>query len=174
MKVEQSGNILLFLPTNIVFRMATFIGDYSCKIDSKGRMIFPSAFKKQMESSLGDHFVVRQDIFENCLVLYASKDWELQMGKIRSRINPYNREHNRFLRNFFKGTAELTLDASNRLLIPKKLLLLAEIEKEVVLAGQDGRIEIWAANKYDTIDMPVDDFADLAEKLLGGSTQEVE
>lgn len=154
--------------------MATFIGDYSCKIDSKGRMIFPSALKKQMEGSSGDHFVVRRDIFENCLVLFTIEDWNEQMQKIRSKINPYNREHNRFLRNFFKGTAELSLDASNRLLIPRKLLQLAEIEKEVVLAGQDGRIEIWAASKYDAIDMPVEDFADLAEKLMGGFIPEDE
>lgn len=137
-------------------------------------MIFPSAFKKQMDSTSADQFVVRRDIFENCLVIYTSDDWEIQMTKIRSSINPYNREHNKFLRNFFKGTAELTLDASNRLLIPKKLLHLAEIEKEIVLAGQDGRIELWAANKYEAIDMPADDFADLAEKLLGGFIPEGE
>lgn len=149
--------------------MATFIGDYSCKIDSKGRLIFPSSLKKQGGASLANHFVVRRDIFENCLVLFTGEDWEEQMKKIRSRINPYNREHNVFLRNFFKGTAELTLDSSNRLLIPRKLLELAGIEKEVILAGQDGRIEIWASEKYDAIDMPAENFADLAEKLLGGS-----
>ena len=173
-KVGQSGNILLFLQSNLSFSMATFIGDYNCKIDSKGRMIFPAAFKKQMDSSYGDHFVVRRDIFENCLVLFTSEDWDAQMKKIRIRINPYNREHNRFLRNFFKGTAELSLDGSNRILVPKKLLLLAEIQKEVVMAGQDGRIEIWAKERYEAIDMPVDDFADLAEKLMGGFIPEDE
>ena len=137
-------------------------------------MIFPAALKKQMEGSSGDHFVVRRDIFENCLVLFTIEDWNEQMKRIRSKINPYNREHNRFLRNFFKGTAELSLDSSNRLLIPRKLLQLAGIEKEVVLAGQDGRIEIWAGNKYDAIDMPVEDFADLAEKLMGGFIPEDE
>ena len=154
--------------------MATFIGDYTCRIDSKGRLIFPAAFKKQMQPASPETFVVRRDIFEQCLVLYTAEDWHVQMKKIRSRINPYNREHNRFMRNFFKGTAELTLDGSNRILIPRKLVEIAGIEKEVVLAGQDGRIEIWAGEKYSTIDMPVDDFADLAEKLMGGELPEEE
>jgi len=149
--------------------MATFIGDYSCKIDAKGRLIFPSALKKQMQSVDMDHFVVRRDIFEQCLVLYTAEDWETQMNRIRSRLNPYNREHNMFLRNFFKGTAELVLDSSNRLLIPRRLIEIAGIRKDVILAGQDGRIEIWARERYDRIDMPVDDFADLAEKLMGGT-----
>lgn len=152
--------------------MATFIGDYPCKVDVKGRIILPMAFKKQMPAAAQDHFVVRKDIFENCLVLYAIDDWNRQLEKIRKKINPYNREHNRFLRNFFKGTAELTLDGSNRLLFPRRLLEAIGAERDVVLAGQDGRIEVWAASVYETIDMPAEDFASLAEKLLGGSDKE--
>ena len=147
--------------------MSTFIGDYTCRLDSKGRVILPAAFKKQMPSAAEDRFVVRRDIFDKCLVLYSIDDWNRQLDKIRSRINPYNREHNIFLRNFFKGTAEVSLDSSNRLLIPRRLLDLAGIGKDVVLAGQDGRIEMWAEEVYAHIDMPSDDFANLAEKLLG-------
>jgi MraZ protein len=120
-----------------------------------------------MPPAAEDRFVVRRDIFEKCLVLYSIDDWNRQLEKIRSRINPYNREHNLFLRNFFKGTAEVALDSSNRLLIPKRLLDLAGIGKDVVLAGQDGRIEMWAEEVYNRIDMAGDDFANLAEKLLG-------
>jgi MraZ protein len=132
------------------------------------------AFKKQMPDGAQDHFVVRKDIFENCLVLYSIEDWERQLEKIRSRINPYNREHNMFLRSFFKGTAELSLDNNNRLLIPKRLLDLVGVTREIVLAGQDGRIEIWAADTYEKIDMPADDFANLAEKLMGSSLNDPE
>jgi MraZ protein len=152
--------------------MATFIGDYPCKVDVKGRIILPMAFKKQMPPAAQDCFVVRKDIFENCLVLYAVDDWNRQLEKIRQKINPYNREHNMFLRNFFKGTAELTLDNSNRILIPKRLMDLIGAERDVVLAGQDGRIEIWTAAVYEAIGMPSEDFANLAEKLMGGSINE--
>jgi MraZ protein len=154
--------------------MATFIGDYSCKVDVKGRIILPMSFKKQMPTDAQDHFVVRKDIFENCLVLYALEDWNRQLDKIRKKINPYNREQNMFLRNFFKGTAELSLDNNNRMLIPKRLLDLIGAGRDVVLAGQDGRIEIWAADIYDKIDMPAEDFGNLAEKLMGGSINETE
>lgn len=152
--------------------MATFIGDYECKIDVKGRLILPMALKKQMPAGAPDHFVVRKDIFENCLVLYAIDDWNTQLEKIRKRMNPYNREHSMFLRNFFKGTAELTLDNNNRLLIPKRLLDLINAGRDVTLAGQDGRIEIWPTAVYDSIEMPAEDFAALAEKLMGGTINE--
>jgi MraZ protein len=94
--------------------------------------------------------------------------------KIRKKLNPFNREQNMFLRNFFKGTAELSLDNNNRILVPKKLMDLIGADRDVVLAGQDGRIEIWAADIYDKIDMPAEDLANLAEKYLGGSNNELE
>ena len=152
--------------------MATFIGDYACKVDIKGRIILPMAFKKQMPADACDHFVVRKDIFENCLVLYSIEDWNRQLEKIRKRLNPYNREHNKFLRNFFKGTAELSLDSNNRMLVPRRMLDSIGAGKDVVLAGQDGRIEIWAGQVYELIDMPGNDFANLAEKLMGGTVKE--
>jgi MraZ protein len=154
--------------------MATFIGDYPCKADAKGRIMLPSAFKKQMPSAAADRFVVRKDIFENCLVLYTTEDWNLQLEKIRSRINPYNREHNKFFRNFFMGSAEITLDSSNRMLIPRRLFDLAGIGRDLILAGQDGRIEIWSEDAYGSASLLPAEFADLAEKLLGGPSNQNE
>ncbi len=152
--------------------MATFIGDYTCRVDEKGRITFPSGFKKQMDSASGDRFVVKKDIFEPCLVLYPFDEWERQNQLIRQRINPYNKEHNKFLRNFYKGTAELALDGNGRLLIPKRLLDQVEISREVIMAGQDGKIEIWAKHLYERIDESEEDFAELAEKIMGTSSEE--
>jgi len=151
--------------------MATFIGDYHCKVDSKGRIMLPSAFKKQMPASAKDRFVIKKDIFERCLVMYPMDEWERQNTIIRSKINPYNKEHNAFLRGFYKGTAELVLDSNNRILIPKRLLESFIEDSEVVLAGQDGRIEIWSGKLYESVADNADEFASLAEKILGATDQ---
>jgi MraZ protein len=147
--------------------MATFIGDYTCKVDVKGRIILPMAFKKQMPTDAQDHFVVRIDIFEKCLVLYTKDDWTLQLDKIRKKFNSFNREHNKFLRNYFMNTAELSLDSNNRILVPKRLMDHIGADRDVVLAGQDGRIEIWAVDSYKMAALPADDFGSLSEKLFG-------
>jgi MraZ protein len=154
--------------------MATFIGYYECKVDVKGRIILPMALKKQMPADSQEHFVVRKDIFENCLVLFAIEDWNLELNKIRKRINTYDPEHNLFLRNFFMGTAELSLDNNNRLLIPKRLLDLIGGERDVILAGQDGRIEIWAPDEYGKMALPAKDFSGLAQKLFRNNKNETE
>lgn len=149
--------------------MTSFIGDYICKVDEKGRMLFPSAFKKQNKSASPDRYVVKKDIFESCLVLYTMEEWERQNALIRKNTNPYNREHNKFLREFYRGTAELVLDANGRLLIPKRLLDLISASKELALTGQDSRIEIWAKDIYDSHESDEQSFADLAEKILGST-----
>jgi MraZ protein len=149
--------------------MTTFIGDYHCKVDSKGRIMLPAAFKKQMPSSASDRFVIKKDIFERCLVLYPMDEWDRQNTIIRSKINPYNKEHNTFLRGFFKGTAEIVMDSNNRILIPKRLLDSVIGESEVVMAGQGGRIEIWSVKLYESVADNADEFATLAEKILGAT-----
>ena len=149
--------------------MATFIGENYCKVDAKGRIILPMAFKKQMPDGARDHFIVRKDIFVNCLVLYSLDDWNRQLEKIRKKINPYNRDHNNFLRNFFKGTAELELDSNNRFLLPKRLLDLIGADRDVILAGQEGKIEIWSPENYRKTDISGEELADQAEKILGGN-----
>lgn len=147
--------------------MANFIGDYHCKLDAKGRILFPAALKKQLPND-SDRFVVKKDLFESCLVLYTFDEWEKQNEIIRSQINTFNKEHNRFLRGFYRGTAEVILDSSNRLLLPKRLLDEAGIDKDIVLSGQDAKIEIWAEDRYNSMEEDEQGFADLAEKIMKG------
>ncbi len=145
--------------------MAYFIGDYTCKLDSKGRILFPAALKKQLEGD-SDRFVVKKDLFENCLVIYTNQEWERQNKLIRSRTNPFNKEHNRFVRGFSRGTAEIILDGSNRILIPKRLLEAIGTEKEIVLSGQDSKIEIWSKHDYERLEENENEFAQLAEQIM--------
>lgn len=151
--------------------MANFIGDHPCKLDGKGRILFPAALKKQLGEGM-DRFVVKKDLFEKCLVLYTTDEWEQQNQIIRNQVNPFNQEHNRFLRGFHRGTAELLLDGSNRLLIPKRLLDEAGIGKDVVLAGQDSKIEVWDKERYDSMADNEQEFAQLAQKIMHHSKNE--
>lgn len=149
--------------------MITFIGDYPCKADSKGRILLPAAFKKQMGDKVIDRFVVKKSIFDKSLMMYPYEEWERQIANLRQKINPYNRAHAEFLREFFKGTAEITLDNNNRLLIPKRLLDWANIKTEVILAGQDDKIVIWDKQHYESQSLSDEAFASLAEKILGNN-----
>ncbi|WP_462316945.1 division/cell wall cluster transcriptional repressor MraZ [Marinilabilia sp.] len=146
--------------------MFTFIGDFACRTDAKGRVVFPSAFKKGLGE--GDvRLVVRKDLFESCLVIYPFSVWEEELIRIRAKLNPYNREHNRFLRNFFRGSAEVSLDGNGRFLIPKRLMEQIDAGREVVLLGVDRFIEVWSKEAYEEGELSRGGLGDLAEKILG-------
>ncbi len=152
--------------------MTSFIGDYTGKVDSKGRVVLPSSFVKQMSDANDGKFVIKNDIFEKCLILYSIDEWERQKSIIRAKINPYKRDHNKFLREFYRNTFEVALDSNNRILLPAKLVEYAEIKKEVNFSGQDKKIEIWSGDIYQSVAQESDDFANLAEDIMGGDLPE--
>ena len=43
------------------------IGEYYCKLDSKGRLLLPSSFKEQLGEAIDEGFVLRPSLFEGCL-----------------------------------------------------------------------------------------------------------
>ena len=47
--------------------MLSFIGDYTCKLDSKGRLVVPAVFRKEMQAGQEGSFVLQRNIFETCI-----------------------------------------------------------------------------------------------------------
>ncbi|MFO7879654.1 MAG: division/cell wall cluster transcriptional repressor MraZ [Bacteroidota bacterium] len=145
-----------------------FIGEHIVKLDSAGRVLFPSALKRQLNGREQSGFVVKRDIFEPCLVLYPMHEWERQNAILQQKLNPYNREHSKFMRMFYSGTAEMYLDANNRILLPKRLIGEVGAKKDLVFAGLDYKVEIWPLEVWKGMGVD-EDFGSLAEKLLGQS-----
>jgi MraZ protein len=145
-----------------------FVGEHICRLDNKGRTVFPAALKRQMPAEQQQQFVLKRDIYQKCLLLYPILEWQNQTKMLKKRLNPFNKKHADFLREFYRGTAELYLDSSGRLLIPKRLLDDIECDKDLVFAGQEGKIEIWANEKYESTKTNHEDFANLADEILGG------
>lgn len=146
--------------------MSVFIGDFVVKPDSKGRFLFPAALLAQLPDKSAQHFVIKKDIYENCLTAFTLQEWEKITLTIRKKLNPFNRQHNNFLREFYKDTAEVVLDANNRMLIPKRLSQLVQLNGDILLLGLDNKIEIWCNEVYTKSKINVDDYKILAEKIL--------
>lgn len=147
--------------------MVNLIGTYECKADTKGRLMLPSAIKKQLSSVLQKGFVLKRSVFQPCLELYPLEEWNVMMEKV-NKLNRFVKKNNDFIRRFTAGVKIIELDVSGRMLIPKDLHLFAGISKELVLSSSVNIIEIWDKNKYETaIDEATIDFAELAEEVMG-------
>ena len=147
--------------------MNTLIGTYECKVDAKGRLMLPVAFKKQLSSVMDKGFVLKRAVFQPCLELYPMQEWETMMQNI-NKLNRFKKKNNDFIRRFTAGVKSVDLDVSGRLLIPKDLVGFASITKEIVVTSAVNIIEIWDKDKYEkAIDDAANDFADLAEDVTG-------
>jgi MraZ protein len=146
--------------------LTNLIGEFECRLDDKSRVILPAGLKKQISPEANDRFVINRG-FENCLVIYPMNDWKITSEEI-NRLNLYNRKNRDFVRYFYRGATELSLDNANRLLLPKQLLSYAGIVRDVVLFAFSNRIEVWARDKYEKLmtDEP-EDFSLLAEEVMG-------
>ncbi|MEC8248136.1 MAG: division/cell wall cluster transcriptional repressor MraZ [Bacteroidota bacterium] len=147
--------------------MYTLTGTYECKADIKGRLMLPVALKKQLAGSMGNGFVLKRAVFQPCIELYPSQEWEALMQKV-NKLNRFKKKNNDFIRRFTAGVKVVDLDASGRLLIPRDLLGFAKIEKEIVVSSAVSIVEIWDKTQYEkAINDAASDFATLAEEVMG-------
>ena len=150
--------------------MKKLIGEFDCKLDDKGRLKLPSPLLKQMGESSSFTFVVNRG-FEANLMMYPESIWDKISSQV-DKLNQYIKKNREFVRYFYRGATKMETDTSERILIPKKLLEYAGINKEVVLFAYNDRIEVWSKANYDAVlaDEPFD-FSDLAEDVLGNIDQ---
>lgn len=150
--------------------MLNLIGTYECKADAKGRTMVPAPLKKQLAPVMAEGFVIKRAVFQSCLEVYPMKEWDALMEKM-SKLNRFSRKNNDFIRRFTAGVKVVELDAAGRLLIPKDLMVFAGIKKDIVISSAINIVEIWDKEKYEqAIDDAADDFADLAEEVMGDKT----
>jgi MraZ protein len=145
--------------------MGYFTSEYECKLDAKGRIVLPARIKAALPNTAGGELVVRCG-FEPCLVVYPYTEYRKIFSKIAS-LNEFNEEYRKLQRNFFRGNAQVELDANGRFLIPKSMLQFADLKKDVVVVGMGNRIELWNPDKYQQyLIQDSQEFSKLAEKFL--------
>lgn len=153
--------------------MKAIVGTYECKIDTKGRVLVPTALKKQLPQ-VADGFVLKRSVFENCLELWPMEEWNHMMQKI-NQLNRFNRKNDLFVRKFMAGVKNVEIDDAGRLLIAKDLIDFAKISKEVVFSSKINVIEIWDKAIYeDLLNNDDFDFGDLAEEVMGNTNENAE
>jgi MraZ protein len=147
--------------------MTNLIGTYECKADAKGRVMFPSALKKQLQKVIGDGFVIKRSVFNQCLEIHPMNDWNGVVGQV-NKLNRFVKKNNDFIRSYMAGLKMVEVDGSGRFLIPKDLISFAGLQKEIVLSSSVNMIEIWDKERYESsVAETLKDFGDLAEEVMG-------
>jgi len=146
--------------------MLRFLGNIEAKLDAKGRVFIPAAFRRLLQQTGDIDLILRKDIFQNCLVLYPVDVWDEEVARLRSRLNRWGKQQQHVFRQFLLDAERLEMDASGRILIPKRCQELTGIESEVRFLGVDNTIEIWAKGELESTVLLPEDFGIELERLM--------
>ena len=147
--------------------MVTFIGEYTARLDDKGRLVFPSALKASMSPGSDMRFVVKKDLFEPCLQMYTLEEWTKQSEQVKNSLDlTFNKTHAKFWREYMRDRDIVEPDARfGRISVSRRLLDSIGVGKEVVFSGNDFRIEIWAKEKFEESRISNEEIIAIAESL---------
>jgi MraZ protein len=138
-----------------------FIGEYSNKIDDKGRLAIPSKFRSDLASGA----IVTRGL-DGCLFVYTKPEWD----KLAERLTtlPLTAANARaFARHMLAGAMDVEIDKQGRINLPGYLRQFATLKNQVVVAGLFNRLEIWDEAAWRLYQEKTEaDSTQIAEQLL--------
>ena len=127
--------------------MVRFYGTASGKVDDKGRIVLPAAFRDAMVRGGAENMtlIVKMNVQQRCIDLFPAEEWERRSEKVLDGIDPeLNAGDAQFWTKYNDGVSTLVPDGKlGRLSIPSELLASAGITKEVVFGGVGYKLQIW-------------------------------
>ncbi len=135
------------------------IGNYSNKLDDKARLTIPAKFRDELGSS-----IVASYGFDNTIEIRTSKSFEIWMKSLTSKGN-LSKNARQLSRVILGNSFELTLDKAGRVLLPKPLIKLIGLDKEVTLIGIGDKIEVHPTKQWDNITSDTESMAKSLEEI---------
>lgn len=130
--------------------MPAFSGKYYYTVDLKGRIIIPAPFREIITINYSSKLYITNAPFDKCLYIYPMEEWNKLQDQVRAK--PRSDEAIRFfLRRVIASAVEIEMDKQGRVLVPAALREDANINSNVVMAGQIERIELWDRSEWDLL-----------------------
>jgi MraZ protein len=139
--------------------MTEFTGTYNVTIDDKGRIVLPSAFKKEMGDMALEPLVIERNLFKNCLDIYPERFWKDRVEAFKSTLDPFDEEDDGFLQFFYENFIKVGMAANGRINIPSDYLAYGELKKNARVIGMGHSIRIWDLEVYGNQRMDKSTFA---------------
>jgi MraZ protein len=122
-------------------------GYWDVTIEKSGRMRMPTELLKALPEDDRKSFWVTHG-FGHHIMLWTSQAYRKQMDKLNS-LNRNDRLVKRYRNAFLRNLTNVECDAQDRFVIPRALIEKYDIDKDIVLILDNGKIEIWSKVIYD-------------------------
>jgi len=120
-----------------------FTGEFSYKMDSKGRVSVPAPFRA---SSDGRYYITCGP--DGCLFVYDEAGFKERAEEL-AKLDDFNPKVRALKRIFFSGPGLQECDSHGRIKIPGKFAKDVGIEKNIIMNGMSSHFEIWGKERWD-------------------------
>ena len=122
--------------------MQTFVGNIEGRLDEKGRIFIPAAYRRILAEADSKRIVMRRDTDNECLMFYPEQVWNEKVETLRAALDEWNPEDQLILMQFMADAEYLELDGQGRILLQKKNLETIGAQNDVLFVGGAGDTDI--------------------------------
>jgi len=137
-----------------------FLNHFYRNLDEKSRLIFPSVFRKE----LGYPFYITPGLTDKCLEVYPQKEWDELVKRLQA-IPKSDQEGQDFLKWFFAYAFVGEWDKMGRVALPSHLIEYAELKEEVVISGNNNKLQIWSKDNWQGL-VPPQEFLQRSRSVI--------
>ena len=123
--------------------MKQLFGTHENRLDAKGRVSVPAAFRKAWAGVPDMSLVLRPSYLANCVEGWPLPNYE----RFTARAEAYREgdlDGEAYASMAFSEAEEIDLDAQGRIMLPGRLIELAGIRETVCFLGRGSHFHIWA------------------------------
>lgn len=140
--------------------MSTFIGNIEARLDDKGRMFIPAAYRKILAQYESHRIVMRRETENECLVIYPEQVWNEKVSELSAALNEWDPNDQMLLMQFVSDAEFLDMDSQGRVLLQKRnLQSINATSGDILIVGMMNRFAIWDKGTFESRRMSQSDFA---------------
>ncbi len=135
--------------------MSELLGEFSRKIDAKGRLSLPADFRKELSEDLR----ITLSIDKSCLYIFETEDFNKWVASLFDAQGGFNVGNAMMVRQktvLNSRASKCEIDNVGRIKISASFREAAGLDKDVVVIGNGDRIEIWDEEHWNQFALDTD------------------
>ena len=127
--------------------MAMFLSSTTNKVDAKGRVSVPAAYRAALAGQ-PFHGIVALPSFKYAAIQCGGMEWMEHLNRGVSAYDFFSDEHDTLTTTLFSRTEQLSFDGEGRVVLPAALVEHANLNKTAAFVGRGPIFEIWEPEAF--------------------------
>ena len=125
-----------------------FLSSYENKIDKKGRVSVPAAFRSHLTTQ-GYSGFISYPSFSNPALECCTQERIEKLSNSIDTLNPFEEKRDYFATSILAESINLQFDSEGRISLTSKLLKHAKIKNSMLFVGQGQTFQIWEPTTFE-------------------------